>query len=286
MQIVKGHFSSEKRPGRLCHPGPATPAEVPAQAWNELLAQQDAPTPFMRHEYLSALHDSGSAVPDTGWQPSFVTLWRGGDAGGLPAVPQGPLVRRVRVRLGLGQCLRAARPAYYPKAVVAVPFTPVPGSACWRATTNPARVLAEGLLQACASSRSCRRCTCCSCPTPTCGLRSRRPHGAPHGAVPLDEPGLAHVRRLPGQPGAGQAQEDPAGAAQGAGRRRHLPRAARRPDPRGRLGLLLPLLRAHLPRARQPALPQAGFLPRHGAHMPENWLLFIAQRGARTSPAA
>ena len=43
-------------------------------AWNALLAAQTNPTPFMRHEYLAALHASGSAVPGTGWTPSFLLL--------------------------------------------------------------------------------------------------------------------------------------------------------------------------------------------------------------------
>src|SRR4051812_46781662 len=52
------------------------PGEVPAAAWNELLARAGG-SPFMRHEYLAALHDSGSATAATGWDPHFVTLWRG-----------------------------------------------------------------------------------------------------------------------------------------------------------------------------------------------------------------
>ena len=38
------------------------PAAIDAAAWNALLAAQAAATPFMRHEYLLALHASGSAV--------------------------------------------------------------------------------------------------------------------------------------------------------------------------------------------------------------------------------
>ena len=34
-----------------------------ARAWDELLAQQAAPTPFMRADYLMALHASRSAWP-------------------------------------------------------------------------------------------------------------------------------------------------------------------------------------------------------------------------------
>ena len=54
-----------------------SPGPIDAHAWNALLAAQPHPTPFMRHEYLAALHDSGSATPGTGWVPCFLTLWRG-----------------------------------------------------------------------------------------------------------------------------------------------------------------------------------------------------------------
>ena len=52
------------------------PAEIDAQAWNALLASQDAPTPFLRHEYLSAMHGSYSAVAETGRMPNIIHLYR------------------------------------------------------------------------------------------------------------------------------------------------------------------------------------------------------------------
>ena len=54
------------------------PAALDRQAWNELLEVQPQPTPFLRHEYLSALHESGSATAGTGWAPQFITLQRDG----------------------------------------------------------------------------------------------------------------------------------------------------------------------------------------------------------------
>lgn len=57
----------------------ASPQEVDANAWNGLLALQRHPTPFLRHEYLTALHESGSATPQRGWTPRFMTLWDGED---------------------------------------------------------------------------------------------------------------------------------------------------------------------------------------------------------------
>src|ERR1700710_2704421 len=53
-----------------------SPADIDAEAWNSLLAKQQRPTPFLRHEFLSALTDAGCATAETGWAPRFVTLWR------------------------------------------------------------------------------------------------------------------------------------------------------------------------------------------------------------------
>ena len=44
-----------------------SPLDVDATAWNRLLFAQSQPTPFMRHEFLSALHSSGCATADTEW---------------------------------------------------------------------------------------------------------------------------------------------------------------------------------------------------------------------------
>ncbi len=107
----------------------ASPLDIPAQQWEALLAQQDAPSPFMRHAYLAALHASGSATPETGWRPQFLTLWQG-DALAAAAVmyikahSYGEYVfdwawANAYADHGLN---------YFPKATCAVPFTPVPGS--------------------------------------------------------------------------------------------------------------------------------------------------------------
>ena len=57
-----------------------SPQAIDGLQWNELLARQDpagALNPFMRHEYLTAMQASGSAVPDTGWTPRFMALYDG-----------------------------------------------------------------------------------------------------------------------------------------------------------------------------------------------------------------
>ncbi len=97
--------------------------------WDSLLASQAEPTPFMRHAYLAAMHRSGSATPETGWSPRFITLHRGGALAGAAALylkshSYGEYVfdwawADAYQRHGL---------RYYPKLLGAVPFTPVPGS--------------------------------------------------------------------------------------------------------------------------------------------------------------
>ncbi|MBG6075053.1 GNAT family N-acetyltransferase [Polaromonas sp. CG_9.11] len=109
-----------------------SPLAVNTGEWNALLATQSQDgilNPFMRHEYLAALHASGSATLKTGWTPRFVTLWQGDTLVGacalyLKAHSYGEYVfdwawANAYAQNGLD---------YYPKALVAVPFTPVPGA--------------------------------------------------------------------------------------------------------------------------------------------------------------
>lgn len=128
-----------------------SPLELDAEAWNGLLAQQPQPTPFMQHEYLAALHRSGSACPATGWTPRFVTLW---DAAGVLHAAC-PLYLKSHSRgeyvfdwAWADAHLRHGLP-YYPKAVVAVPFTPVPGSRLLARDAASRAALVEAVLNQC-----------------------------------------------------------------------------------------------------------------------------------------
>jgi predicted N-acyltransferase len=106
-----------------------SPSMAIAPDWDALLLQQTQPTPFMRHAYLSALHESGCASPETGWTPRFFTLHR-----------EQELVAACVLYLkdhsygeyvfdwAWANAYEQHGLAYYPKAVIAVPFTPVPGS--------------------------------------------------------------------------------------------------------------------------------------------------------------
>ena len=106
-----------------------SPGDIDALHWNALLAGQEAPSPFMRHEYLAAMQLSRSAAPRTGWTARYITLWQQGAlcaacALYLKAHSYGEYV----FDWAWANAYEQHGLAYYPKALIAVPFTPVPGA--------------------------------------------------------------------------------------------------------------------------------------------------------------
>ena len=114
-----------------------SPLEIDGASWDALLAQDahraSEPCsadigPFMRHAYLAAMHTSGSAVPKTGWTPAFITLWRGDVlAGACPLYLKTHSYGEYVFDWAWANAYAQHGLEYYPKALVAVPFTPVPG---------------------------------------------------------------------------------------------------------------------------------------------------------------
>lgn len=106
-----------------------SPLQVDAAAWDRLLFAQSAPTPFMRHAFLSALHTNGCATTATGWTPRFFLLERQGKLVAACAIyikshSQGEFV----FDFGWARAYHQHGLNYHPKVVCAVPFIPVPGS--------------------------------------------------------------------------------------------------------------------------------------------------------------
>ena len=103
--------------------------DIDASAWNGLLAQQSQPAPFMRHAYLAALQDSGSATAQTGWAACFFTLWQEGVlVAACPLYLKNHSYGEYVFDFAWARAYEEHGLAYYPKAVVAVPFTSVPGT--------------------------------------------------------------------------------------------------------------------------------------------------------------
>ncbi|MCM3564105.1 GNAT family N-acetyltransferase [Hydrogenophaga intermedia] len=125
-------------------------AEIREADWDALLARSSDPSPFARHAYLRAMADSGSATPETGWALHLITLWRGqalcaACAVYLKAHSYGEYVfdwawADAYARHGL---------RYYPKALAAVPFTPVPGARLLAVDDQARSALVQALLRWC-----------------------------------------------------------------------------------------------------------------------------------------
>ena len=107
----------------------ASPLEVDAAAWNALLTLQSQPSPFLRHEYLAAMHQSGSASPTTGWTPRFITIWLGDTlCAACPLYLKDHSYGEFVFDHSWANAYQQHGLPYYPKALIAPPFTPVPGS--------------------------------------------------------------------------------------------------------------------------------------------------------------
>jgi len=94
-------------------------------AWNRLAAGD----PFLSHEFLSALEDSGSVGPATGWTPAALLIED--ESSHLVAAAPAYLKTHSQGEYvfdhGWAEAWERAGGQYYPKLQIAVPFTPVPG---------------------------------------------------------------------------------------------------------------------------------------------------------------
>ena len=113
-----------------------------------MLACQSRPTPFMRWDYLVALHASGSAVARAGWVPRFVTVHRGGRlVAAAPAYLKSHSYGEYVFDWAWADAYQRHGLRYYPKLLVAVPFTPVPGSRLLASDDAARHTLLAGIAQ-------------------------------------------------------------------------------------------------------------------------------------------
>ena len=104
------------------------PAEIDPAQWNALLAGQPSATPFMRHEYLLALHASASATGATGWLPQFLAVIDGAQiVAACPLYLKDHSYGEYVFDWAWADAYQRHGLRYYPKLLGAVPFTPVPG---------------------------------------------------------------------------------------------------------------------------------------------------------------
>ena len=103
-------------------------AEVGQAAWDALVALQDKPNPFLSFAFLHAMHESGSASAESGWQPQFLALYDGDTlAAALPLYVKSHSYGEYVFDWAWADAYHRNGVEYYPKLLSAIPFTPVTG---------------------------------------------------------------------------------------------------------------------------------------------------------------
>ena len=125
----------------------STITEVSAAQW-DALAGPDAP-PFLRHAWISALEESGSASAETGWEPAHHTLWRGEQlVAAAPAYRKFHSMGEYIYDFGWANAAARLGVDYYPKLLVGVPLSPATAPRLLVAPGEDAAVLQDALVEA------------------------------------------------------------------------------------------------------------------------------------------
>lgn len=100
--------------------------EVAPADWNALDGVSEAP--FLSWEMLSTMESTGCVGPGTGWTPAHLTFHDGGELlGAAPAYLKDNSEGEFVFDYAWADALRRAGGRYYPKLLVAAPFTPATG---------------------------------------------------------------------------------------------------------------------------------------------------------------
>lgn len=126
-------------------------AGVDPLEWNALAGDQ----PFVRHEFLSALIDTGCAAARSGWLPQFLLLRRAGAlVGAMPLFAKTHSYGEYVFDWAWADAHERHGLDYYPKLLCAVPFTPVRGRRLLAAGDAERRQLISAALELAQDSSS------------------------------------------------------------------------------------------------------------------------------------
>jgi predicted N-acyltransferase len=103
-----------------------TVGSFPAAAWDAVAGSDN---PFVGHAFLTALEESGSVGPGTGWAPAPLVIEseQGGLMAALPAYAKSHSQGEYVFDYAWADAWERAGGRYYPKLQIAVPFTPATG---------------------------------------------------------------------------------------------------------------------------------------------------------------
>jgi len=124
---------------------------LPPTLWNELLSQDDSP--FLEHQFLSGLEESGCVSLSRGWQPRFLLACRDNPRSGFQLVGAVPMYLKLHSEGEFceeADWIEASRRYeiwHWPRLFVGVPFTPHRGrrllTAAWLSEEDRAEVQHE-----------------------------------------------------------------------------------------------------------------------------------------------
>jgi predicted N-acyltransferase len=99
-------------------------SDVSAAEWNALLCADISP--FLKHEFLSALEETSCVGSNTGWQVAHLTLKQAGQLiGAMPLYLKQHSYGEFVFDWSWAQAYEQQGMNYYPKILCAIPFTPV-----------------------------------------------------------------------------------------------------------------------------------------------------------------
>ena len=99
--------------------------DIPPQDWQRLSGRGN---PFLRYEFLRALEDSGCTTAATGWAPSHLVFRKAGRIVGVaPAYLKNHSMGEYVFDWAWADAYQRHGLDYYPKLLIAIPFTPSTG---------------------------------------------------------------------------------------------------------------------------------------------------------------
>jgi uncharacterized protein len=122
-------------------------SQIDAAGWNAVAGSAQ---PFLRHEFLLALEESGCATPRTGWTARHLVVEdaQGRLAGAMPLFRKGHSRGEFVFDFSWANAYAQHGLSYYPKLLSAVPFTPVRGPRLLLSATADAAPIAKTLIKA------------------------------------------------------------------------------------------------------------------------------------------
>jgi predicted N-acyltransferase len=98
--------------------------DVSAHAWDALVPPGAAPV--LRHAWLAAMEQSGSATPERGWRATHFTLWRGERLiGATPAWRKTHSMGEYVYDFGWANAAEQLGVRYFPKLLLGLPLSPL-----------------------------------------------------------------------------------------------------------------------------------------------------------------